>query len=385
MEFRSGGTIATLRATVTKVREQNLTFLAGSLAYNAFVSLIPLLLLVLLVAGTIGDETLTARISDLTQAFLTPNAQNLIGDALTNTSGQTGVSVVGVLVLLWGALKLFRGLNTAFAEVYTATDDTTFIGQIRNGLIAFGAVAVSLLAVGFAGGAFAYFDHPLLHVLNPVFLLAGLTLAFLPMYYVFPGTELTIKEALPGAVVAAGGWALLEVGFQVYAANAGKYEAYGVIGGVLLLITWLYFSGLVLLVGAAINAVIWERSRPDRMSEAVESTELADESDGQYSRSELTSLEFHLAAEGMLPEDEQLPGHDTAPSFQRAGAATMGVAAVAPMGTRRPPARTQWTSKSRRGSPRSQQTASRSFLVGVAVGALGSVALMVTSLWRLLD
>ncbi|MUV58229.1 YihY/virulence factor BrkB family protein, partial [Halogeometricum sp. CBA1124] len=54
---------------------------------------------------------------------------------------------------------------------------------------------------------------------------------------------------------------MLEVGFQVYAANAGRYEAYGVIGGVLLLLTWLYFSGLVVLLGAAVNAVLSNRSR----------------------------------------------------------------------------------------------------------------------------
>ena len=266
MDLPTGETAALLGETVRTVRERRLTFLAGSLAYNAFVSLVPFLILLFLVAGAVGDEVLTDRIEASTQAFLTPEAQDLITDALTNAGGQTGLSAVGLLVTLWGALKPFRGLNAAFAEVYGRSGDVTFLGELRDGVVAFAAVGLSLFAVSVAGGAFAYFDFALLYVLNPVLLLAGLSAAFLPLYYVFPDVELGLREALPGSVVAAGGWALLEMGFQMYAA-AVRYEAYGVIGGVLLLLMWLYFGGLVLLVGAAVNAVI--RERRDRTAEST--------------------------------------------------------------------------------------------------------------------
>ena len=261
MRFEGGETTAVLRTVVERVREQNLTFLAGSLAYNAFVSLIPLLLLLLLAVGSVGNEMVAARVSGLTEAYLTAGAQTEIRAAVDNAGGEVGLSVTGVLVLLWGALKLFRGLDTAFAEVYATEYDSSLFKQFRDGLVALVALGLSLVALTLAGAAFAYLRIPLLHVLNPLFLLAGLSLAFLPLYYVFPDVEMTVREALPGAVVAAGGWAILEVGFQVYAANAGRYEAYGVIGGVLLLLTWLYFGGFVLLVGAAVNAVIRERER----------------------------------------------------------------------------------------------------------------------------
>jgi hypothetical protein len=58
------------------------------------------------------------------------------------------------------------------------------------------------------------------------------------------------------AVFAAVGWTALRTGFRIYAAFAGSYEAYGVVVGVLLLVTFLYFGGLVLLVGAVLNAVL---------------------------------------------------------------------------------------------------------------------------------
>jgi len=73
-----------------------------------------------------------------------------------------------------------------------------------------------------------------------------LVVACFPIYYLFPDTTLTVREALPGAVFAAVGWTLLTTGSQLY----------GVIGGVLLLVTWVYFAGQLLLVGASLNAVL---------------------------------------------------------------------------------------------------------------------------------
>ncbi|MDS0299997.1 YihY family inner membrane protein [Halogeometricum sp. S1BR25-6] len=277
MKFQGGETTAVVRTVASRVREQNLTFLAGSLAYNAFVSLIPLLLLVVLLVSTVGSEVFATTVADLTESYLTPGAQTEIHAAIDNAGGEVGLSVTGTLILLWGALKLFRGLDTAFAEVYGTTDDGGIVKQLRDGLVAFVAIILSVAALALAGSAFAYFQLPLLHVLNPLFLLFGLSVAFLPMYYVFPDVEMTVREAAPGAVVAAGGWAVLEVGFQVYAANASQYEAYGVIGGILLVLTWLYFSGFILLVGATVNAVIRERKLEHRSASEADDPFASDE------------------------------------------------------------------------------------------------------------
>ncbi|WP_071391202.1 YihY/virulence factor BrkB family protein [Haloprofundus marisrubri] len=378
MHLPAGETTATVKATVQKVRDENLTFLAGSLAYNAFVSLIPLLLLLLLAAGTIGDEALTRRITVLTNEYLTPNAQELVTEAVTNTSGQTGLSVLGVLVLLWGALKLFRGLDVAFAEVYNTTDELSFLGQLRHGFVAFVTVAVSLFAVGLAGGVFAYLQLPFLHVLNPLLLLCGLSLAFLPMYYVFPSVDVRLAEALPGAVVAAGGWALLEIGFQLYAANAGQYEAYGVIGGVLLLVTWLYFSGLVLLVGAAVNAVIWEQrysaefappDHADSTAPTVSTTPAAPTSSSD--RTERTSevRSSHLLPSGSDDTSVRAPSADEPETALDADDAEWQAGS---------------SSSSSTGSRRDENDGgARSFLLGVGVGICGCVALSTLALWRL--
>jgi hypothetical protein len=96
---------------------------------------------------------------------------------------------------------------------------------------------------------------PASQVVSILALPAVLTVAFLPMYYYFPNQPMSLREAAPGAVFAGVGWTLLQAGFQIYAAGAGQYEAYGVIGGILLLVTWLYFAAIILILGAIVNAV----------------------------------------------------------------------------------------------------------------------------------
>ena len=241
--------------TVAVVRERNLTFVAGAIAYAAFVSLVPLLVLVFALAAALrGPATADAVVAAL-QGFLSPNAADLLRGALTNRTGAFGTSVLGVVLLAWSALKVFRGLNTAFAVVY-GTDDAGFVAALRDGLVALGCLAVA--AVGLVGvGAVIelVIDQVLLDLLGPLFLLVGLTVAFLPLYYVLPDTTVTPREVVPGAFVAAAGWLAFGALFRAYVAYAGNSQAYGVLGGVMLLLTWLYVAALVVLVGAVVNAV----------------------------------------------------------------------------------------------------------------------------------
>ncbi|GGN12189.1 YihY/virulence factor BrkB family protein [Halarchaeum nitratireducens] len=241
--------------TVAVVRDRNLTFVAGAIAYAAFVSLVPLLVLVFALAAALrGPATADAVVAAL-QGFLSPNAADLLRGALTNRTGAFGTSVLGVVLLAWSALKVFRGLNTAFAVVY-GEDDAGLVGAVWDGLVALGCLAVAAVGLVGVGAALALVvEQVVLDLLGPLLLLVGLTVAFLPLYYVLPGATVTPREALPGAFVAATGWLAFGALFRAYVAYAGDSQAYGVLGGVMLLLTWLYVAALVVLVGAVVNAV----------------------------------------------------------------------------------------------------------------------------------
>jgi hypothetical protein len=109
--------------------------------------------------------------------------------------------------------------------------------------------------------------------------IVGLALAFYPLYYFLPMDDVTLREAIPGAVFAAIGWTVLQTGFRIYAAQAGG-SAYGVIGAALLILTFLYFGGMILLIGVAINAVLAGRTGKGSGVEAASEGEEGGEREG---------------------------------------------------------------------------------------------------------
>ena len=247
-------TIDVGRDVFSAVRSQQVTFLAASIAYYMFVSLLPLLLLGLAIASLVGSQAFADRVITAVGTALTPDAADLLRGALTNAAGRGGATVLSLVVMLWGGLKVFRGVDVAFSTVYGTSDEASFLDSVADGFVALVGIALALVGFAVVGSLGAIFGVNL--ALSGLALVPILVVAFLPLYYLFPDTEITLREALPGTVFAALGWTALATGFSLYASVAGGFQLYGVIGGVLLLVTWFYFAGNVLLVGAVLNAVL---------------------------------------------------------------------------------------------------------------------------------
>ena len=82
-------------------------------------------------------------------------------------------------------------------------------------------------------------------------------------YYVLPAVKQGVMDIIPGAVTGTLLWLLTAWGFTVYAGHFGNYNAtYGSIGGVILLMTWLYLSGLSFLIGGEVNAILASAADP---------------------------------------------------------------------------------------------------------------------------
>ena len=271
--------VTVTRGVVNGAQSDRITFIAASLAYYALISLLPLLLLALAAAAVFGAPGTTETLVERASEALGEQAGALVREALVGAVGG-GATAFGVAVLLWSGLKLFRGLDVAFSAVYGRPGPESLLDQLRNGTVALGAVGVGVAATVAVGALVAgvgvsesveRFD--LLGVVGTVGLVAGLTVAFLPLYYILPGGAVEVREAVPGAVFAAVGWTLLQTGFRAYAGAAGSYETYGVLGGVLLLVTFLYVGALLLLLGVVLNAVLAGRAAADTgITEAEEPT-----------------------------------------------------------------------------------------------------------------
>lgn len=243
------------RDVIAVIDEHNVTFMAGSIAHAAFLSLLPLLLLLFIVAGAVGNEYLTEQLVAIARDHLSPAGQGLVYEALTHASERGGASLIGIVSLLWGMLRIFRGINTAFDELY-AGGESSFPEKLLDGAIVFAVILIATVGAGFGTTMLASVDHPIVGFVTPFALFFGLSIAFFPMYYVFPDPKVTVREALPGTVIAAAGWVALEAVFGLYVGLVNTVGTFETLGAVILLLIWLYGNALVLLVGTAVNVVI---------------------------------------------------------------------------------------------------------------------------------
>ena len=255
------------RATAVSIAktasERDITFLAAGFAYYAFVSLIPLALLAVVLGSLLGGEQAAEAVIAMVGDYLPEAGEAMVVATLTTETGHFEATVVALLVATWGSLKVFRGLSRAFNTVYGEHGSESLVQEVLEGLaVAVGITgALALMVVAGVMIGVLPVEIPLAQVVGWTVLVGGLFIAFVPIYYVLPPIRIPLREALPGAVVATLGWTVLQWGFQFYAANAGQYEAYGVIGAVLLFVTWLYFAGIIVMLGAVVNVVI---ARPEQ-------------------------------------------------------------------------------------------------------------------------
>jgi len=249
-----------LRAIVHEFRVENIPFMAGSIAYHAFVSMLPLLVLLLFAVSSIADASLTERVLTAVEIVLTPQGRDLVESAVTTGDPSRGVSLLGGLVLLWTTLRIFRGFDKAFSDVYESADRNTILDQIGDGIVVLLTVAGAIVLSGIARSV-VQFDASLPgQFVETALVVVGLTLALFPMFYLFPDTDVSVKGVLPGTVLAAGGITVLESLFRLYVQFGGPSRSYGILGAILVLLTWLYLIGLAILLGAVVNAVLTNRS-----------------------------------------------------------------------------------------------------------------------------
>ena len=109
-----------IQSIVQDIQEKDIPFLAASVAYYAFVSLIPLLLLLVVAVTVIGGPQLANQLATQATGSLPQGSRGLIRTALSGQRGAGGAAGLGLIALLWSALKIVRGISTAFAYHTTA-------------------------------------------------------------------------------------------------------------------------------------------------------------------------------------------------------------------------------------------------------------------------
>lgn len=259
-------------AVVYKFADDQGPFLAALITYYGFLSLFPLLLLGTSILGWAleGDTELRQRILDSTLSQFP-----VIGEQISEPSGlqgSTGAVVVGALVAVYGAVgvaQAFQNASNVAWAIPRHRRPNPLTSRLRSaGLLALGGVAILLTtvlsALASSSKQFGADLGPLMALLFFLGAVAINALAFLLAFRMCTVATDSTRALVPGALVAAMAWQLLQVFGTAYVANVvkGAGDAYGVFALVLGLFAWLYLANVGVVLGIEVNVVLNKRLHP---------------------------------------------------------------------------------------------------------------------------
>jgi len=302
----TGDVISIGRGMLELAIEKEIAFLAGSIAFFAFVSLVPAMVLILAVGSLVGGEAFVTGITRLVESSLSEEGTEVLQTALADTTDLAGASVIGLIVLVWSALKVFRALDIAFNRVYQVDADANLLRQLLNGAIVASSITTTLMVLLLVRMALPWLTIPYGNWLGVPLVMLGLLVVLTPVYFLLPPIPVSLREVIPGTLVAVVGLILLRELFALYASRAGQYQAYGFIGAILLFLLWLYFGSTILLGGVVVNATLADLRRMQAPgSESGFALPVTPHFD--------TEIQERIGAERDIPEDDVSSDDETEP------------------------------------------------------------------------
>ena len=264
-----------LQDMMYRIRTVDMVGMAAQLAFFFLLSFFPLVifLVTLLPYLNLKQEQIFEFLKGITPPDVYMLVEDILREVLSNYNG--GLLSVGILGTIWSASRgvnaLTRALNRAY-DVESKSGVKNRLWSLLFTIALVGAVIIALIFpvfgqqignllfsyIGLEGTSVETFwtlilwSTPLLLIFSVLWI----------MYWAIPNISHGLKyiKVTPGAIIATLGWLILTYGFSYYIQNFGNFGmTYGSIGGVIILMLWLYFLGMVIIFGGLVNASIAKR------------------------------------------------------------------------------------------------------------------------------
>ncbi|MBV8370986.1 MAG: YihY/virulence factor BrkB family protein [Candidatus Eremiobacteraeota bacterium] len=278
--------VGMLKNTYARFNADKVPRLAAALSYTTIFALAPVFLIVIAVAGEVlgltngghGHHLVEDQMLEAIKRSAGQEAADSVKQMVTAAYGhrkQGGIAqVVGWITLLLGAAGLFAALQDALNTVWHVEPPKKPLWTaIRDRIASIGmllAIGFLLLVTTAINAAIAYVSTYVAHALpfpgagfvfalvNWLVTLAIVTLMFGLMYKYLPDAKIEWRDVWTGALVTAVLFVVGQALIAFYLGRAGVASAYGAAGSLLVLLLWVYYSSMILLIGAEFTRVYAE-------------------------------------------------------------------------------------------------------------------------------
>ena len=271
--------------------------LSAQLAYQFLFTLAPGLLFLWHLLGLFGtDPAKLRKMLDVVRAFLPPDpkVQEILDTIVASvivTPTNSALTTAGVFLGIYLGTIFISTISHALSRTHGITEDKHWWSKYIISLLLlfwFGItilLAFNLVVFGetLAGIAEVNFQLAIplqswVAALNLPFTAIALVILALALYLLTPQNYLTIRQALPGAIFFSVGWMTVTKLFQFYVAHYDRYNpTYLALASIIMLLTWMYLTCLLLLLGGKLNAIL--RHESERAAARAEHAAAAAESE----------------------------------------------------------------------------------------------------------
>ncbi|MFL0267604.1 YihY/virulence factor BrkB family protein [Candidatus Clostridium radicumherbarum] len=250
--------------------DDEISAMSSQLAYNFLLSLFPFLILLLTILGysSIKSQDILGVLKNILPNEVFGLIKKTVIEIVDIKRG--GLLSLSMITTIWTASNGFNAVIRCLNKAYDEKENRSFIKvqftslMCTLGLALIIIISLALLVFGEIGGnlLLAHFKYPKLaeYFLDFARYFIGLIvmlIVFNAVYKYTPSKRLTFKETFPGAVFTTVGWILTSFAFSYYVNHFGSYsKIYGSIGAIIALMSWLYLSSVIILIGGEINATI---------------------------------------------------------------------------------------------------------------------------------